>query len=49
MDSFVDGYNGYNQIRIAPKDMEKTTFITKWGAFMYMVMPFGLCNAHVTF
>ena len=26
--SFMDGFSGYNQIRIAPKDMEKTTFLT---------------------
>jgi hypothetical protein len=24
--SFLDGYNGYNQILIAPKDQDKTTF-----------------------
>ena len=26
--SFMDGFSGYNQIRMAPKDMEKTTFLT---------------------
>ena len=26
--SFMDGFSGYNQIRMAPKDMEKTMFIT---------------------
>ena len=26
--SFMDGFSGYNQIRMAPKDMEKTAFIT---------------------
>ena len=25
---FMDGFLGYNQIRMAPKDMEKTTFLT---------------------
>ena len=49
MYSFMDGYSGYNQLAIAPKDREKTTFITEWGAFMYLVMPFGLCNALATF
>ena len=29
--SFMDGFLGYNQIRIAPDDMEKTTFATMWG------------------
>ncbi|MCO5608877.1 hypothetical protein L7F22_063095 [Adiantum nelumboides] len=45
MYSFMDGYSGYNQLKIAPKDRSKTTFIAKWGAFMFLVMPFGLCNA----
>ena len=25
---FMDGFSGYNQIRMAPEDMEKTTFVT---------------------
>ena len=49
MYSFADGYSGYNQISLAPGDREKTSFITEWGAFMYLVMPFGLCNAPATF
>ncbi|KAK5773320.1 hypothetical protein PVK06_049626 [Gossypium arboreum] len=43
--SFMDGFSGYNQIKMAPEDMEKTTFITMWGTFCYKVMPFGLKNA----
>ncbi|RDY13002.1 Retrovirus-related Pol polyprotein from transposon gypsy, partial [Mucuna pruriens] len=43
--SFMDGFSRYNQIRMASKDMEKTTFITQWGTFCYRVMPFGLKNA----
>ena len=31
--SFMDGFYGYNKIRMAPEDMEKTTFITPWGTF----------------
>ncbi|MCO5611957.1 hypothetical protein L7F22_066217 [Adiantum nelumboides] len=49
MYSFMDGYSGYNQLKIAPEDREKTTFITQWGAFMYLAMPFELCNAPATF
>ena len=26
--SFMDGFSGYNQIRMAPKEMKKTTFLT---------------------
>src|SRR4051812_11323938 len=47
--SFMDGFSGYNQITMAPKDMEKTTFITPWGTFCYKVMPFGLKNAGATY
>ena len=43
--TFMDGYSGYNQISIAPEDHHKTAFITPWGPFIYVVMPFGLCNA----
>ena len=43
--SFMDGFSGYNQIKMASKDMTKTTFTTKWGSYCYTVMPFGLKNA----
>ncbi|KAI5349377.1 hypothetical protein L3X38_002264 [Prunus dulcis] len=46
---FLDGYSGYNQIFIAPKDQEKTTFTCSFGTFAYRRMPFGLCNALATF
>ena len=46
---FLDGYSGYNQIPIAPEDQEKTTFTCPYGTFAYRRMPFGLCNALVTF
>eukprot|EP00253_Pinus_taeda_P023927 PITA_23927 len=47
--SFLDGFSGYNQIKIAPQDQEKTTFTSPWGTFAYRVLPFGLCNAPITF
>ena len=47
--SFIDGFSGYNQIKMAPEDMEKTSFITPWGTFFYKVMPFGLKNAGATY
>ena len=43
--SFMDGFLGYNKIRMALKDMKKTIFITMWGTFCYKIMPFGLKNA----
>lgn len=45
MFSFMDGYNGYNQIWMAVKDVEKTTFRTPIGNFYYIMMPFVLKNA----
>jgi len=47
--SFMDGFSGYNQIKMALEDMEKTTFITLWGTFCYKVMSFGLKNAGATY
>src|SRR3954466_2719325 len=47
--SFMDGFSGYNQIKMAPEDMEKTTFITSWGTFCNKVMPFGLRNVRATY
>ena len=47
--SFMDGFSGYNQIRMASEDMEKTTFLTMWGTFCYKVMPFGLENVGATY
>jgi hypothetical protein len=47
--SFMDGFSGYNQIRMAEEDMEKSAFITPWGVFCYRVMPFGLKNAGATY
>ncbi|XP_016752708.1 uncharacterized protein [Gossypium hirsutum] len=47
--SFMDGFSEYNQIKMYPKDMEITTFITLWGTFCYKVMPFGLKNAEATY
>ena len=42
MFSFMDGYNGYNQIHIDAKDAKKTAFKTPIGNFYYTVIPFGL-------
>nr|GEW35126.1 reverse transcriptase domain-containing protein [Tanacetum cinerariifolium] len=46
---FLDGFSGYFQIPIDPKDQEKTTFTCPYGTFAYKRMPFGLCNAPGTF
>ena len=46
---FLDGYSGYNQIFIFPEDQDKTTFTCPYGTFAYRRLPFGVCNAPVTF
>src|SRR5215216_1870610 len=47
--SFLDAYSGYHQKKMAVKDQEKTTFITPFGAFYYVSMPFGLKSAQATY
>nr|GEV06761.1 reverse transcriptase domain-containing protein [Tanacetum cinerariifolium] len=46
---FLEGFSGYFQILIDPKDQEKTTFTCPYRTFAYRRMPFGLCNAPSTF
>ena len=45
----IDGFYGYNQISVFLEDIEKTTFTTPWGTFMYAKMPFGFINTRATF
>ena len=47
--SFLDGFSGYNQVKIHATNQHKTTFATEWGTYAYNVMPFGLSNAPGTF
>ncbi|KAK9929107.1 hypothetical protein M0R45_026215 [Rubus argutus] len=43
---FMDGFSGYNQIKMAPEDEDLlTAFRTPKGVLCYTVMPFGLKNA----
>nr|GEY62931.1 reverse transcriptase domain-containing protein [Tanacetum cinerariifolium] len=42
---YLDGFFGYFQIPIDPKDQGKTMFTYPYGTFAYKRMPFGLCNA----
>ncbi|KAG5523880.1 hypothetical protein RHGRI_030766 [Rhododendron griersonianum] len=45
MFSFIDGFSGYNQIKMALDDAPKTSFRTSNGNFFYTIIPFGLKNA----
>jgi hypothetical protein len=45
---FLDCYSGYHQIAIKEEDLEKTAFITPFGAYCYTTMLFGLKNANAS-
>ena len=50
INNFLDGFSGYNQIRMRPANKEKTAFITEWGVFVAVVMMmFGLKMTPTTF
>ena len=47
--TFMDAFSGYNQIKMAKEDQEKTAFITSQGLYCYKVMPFWVeeCRGYV--
>jgi hypothetical protein len=47
--SFLDAYSGYHQIRMKESDQLAASFITPFGMYCYVTMPFGLRNAGATY
>ena len=46
---FLDAYSGYHQLLMKESDQLATSFITPFGSFCYVTMPFGLKNARATY
>jgi len=47
--SFLDAYSGYHQIKMKESDQLATSFITHFGMYYYVTMPFGLRNTRATY
>jgi hypothetical protein len=47
--SFLDAYSGYHQIKMKESDQFATSFITPFGMYCYVTMPFGLTNVGATY
>ena len=46
---FLDAYSGYHQIMMKESNQFTTSFITPFGSFCYVTMPFGLKNIGATY
>jgi len=47
--SFHDAYSGYHQIKMKESNQLATSFITPFGMYCYVTMPFGLRNVGATY
>ncbi len=46
---FLNGFYGYHNISITPKDQYKTAFVTNSRVFVWVVMPLGIKNGPPTY
>jgi hypothetical protein len=46
--SFLDAYSGYHEIKLKKSNQLATSFITPFGIYCYINMPFGLRNVGAT-
>jgi hypothetical protein len=46
---FLDAYSGYHQIKMKESDQLATSFVTPYGTYCYVTMPFGLENVGATY
>jgi hypothetical protein len=46
---FLDAYSGYYQIKMMETDQLATSFVTPYGTYCYVTMPFGLKNVGATY
>ena len=44
----IDICQAFYRIRMSEDSEELTTFLTRFGTFKYLVMPFGLCNSPIS-
>jgi hypothetical protein len=46
---FLDAYSGYHQIKMKESNQLATLFVTPYGTYCYVTMPFGLKNVGATY
>lgn len=47
--SSIDALDGFHQVPMDPRDIDKTAVVTPFGSYVWKVMPMGLANAPAMF